>query len=69
MSRSRESRPRGSRKQQTKITYATRARTLNRLKKNYYGTQGLALLAHSLLVIFKCPTQPKPQICYLSLIR
>ena len=30
MSRSRESRPRGSRKQQTKITFAARARTLNR---------------------------------------
>ena len=30
MSRSRESRPRGSRKQQRKITYAARARTLNR---------------------------------------
>ena len=49
MSRSRESRPRGSRKQQTKITYAARARTLNRLKKNYHGAQGFALLAHSLL--------------------
>ena len=33
MSRSRESRPRGSREQQTKITYAARARTLNRLKQ------------------------------------
>ena len=38
MSRSRESRPRGSRKQQTKITYAARARTLNRLKKLSWGT-------------------------------
>ena len=37
MSRSRESRPRGSRKQQTKITYAARARTLNRLKKIIMG--------------------------------
>ena len=37
MSRSRESRPRGSRKQQTKITYAARARTLNRLKKVIMG--------------------------------
>ena len=45
MSRSRESRPRGSRKQQTKITNAVRVRTLNRLKKNYYGTQEFALLS------------------------
>ena len=37
MSRSRESRPRGSRKQQTKITYAARARTLTRLKKIIMG--------------------------------
>ena len=51
MSRSRESRPRGSRKQQTKITYSARARTLNRLKKIYHGAQGFALLAHSLLFI------------------
>ena len=48
MSRSRESRPRGSRKQQTKITFAARARTLNR-QKNYHGAQGFTLLAHSLL--------------------
>ena len=38
MSRSRESRPRGPRKQQTKITYAARARTLNRLKKLSWDT-------------------------------
>ena len=50
MSRSRESRPRGSRKQQTKITFAARAPTLNRFKKNYHGAQGFALLAHSLLL-------------------
>ena len=50
MSRSRESRPCGSRKQQTKITFAARARTLNRFKKNYHGAQGFALLAHSPLV-------------------
>ena len=37
MSRSRESRPRGSRKQQTKITY--------------HGAHGLALLAHPLLAL------------------
>ena len=37
MSRSRESRPRGSRKQQTKIIYAARARTLNRFKKIIMG--------------------------------
>ena len=42
MSRSRESRPRESWKQQTKITFAARART-------YHGEQGFALLAHSLL--------------------
>ena len=51
MSRSRESRPRGSRKQQTKITFAARARTLNRFK-NYHGAQGFALLAHSLLPVW-----------------
>ena len=51
MSRSRESRPRGSRKKETKITYAARALTLNRLKKNYHGAQGFALLAHSLLIL------------------
>ena len=51
MSRSRESRPRGSRKQQTKITFAARARTLNIFKKNYHGAQGFALLAHSLLCL------------------
>ena len=45
-SRSRESRPRGSRKQQTKITFAARARTLTLL----HGAQGFALLAHSLLL-------------------
>ena len=50
MSRSRESRPRGSRKQQTKITYAARARTLNRFKKIIMGHRVLALLAHSLLI-------------------
>ena len=37
MSHSSESRPHGSRKQQTKITYAARARTLNRLKKIIMG--------------------------------
>ena len=37
MSGSRESRPRGSRKQQTKITFAARARTLNRFKKHITG--------------------------------
>ena len=38
MSRSCESRPRGSRKQQTKITFAARARTLNRFKKLSWRT-------------------------------
>ena len=47
MSRSRESRRRGSRKQ-TKITYAARAKTLSRFKKKYHGAQGFALLGHSL---------------------
>ena len=51
MSRSRESRPRESRKQQTKITFAAGAQTLNRFKKNYRGAQGFALLAHSLLMV------------------
>ena len=50
MSPSRESTPRGSRKQQTKITFAARARTLNRLKKNCHGVQVFAVLVHSLLV-------------------
>ena len=37
MSRSRESGPRGSRKQKTKITYAARAGTLNIFKKIIMG--------------------------------
>ena len=41
MSRSRESRSRGSRKQQTKITFAARARTLNRFKKIVMGHRDL----------------------------
>ena len=49
MSRSRGSRLRGSRKQQIKLTFTARARTLNRFLKNYHGAQGFALLAHSLL--------------------
>ena len=54
MSRSRESRPRGSRKQQTETTYAARPWTLNRLKKIIdHGAQGFALLAHSLLVMYR----------------
>ena len=48
MSSSRESRPRGSRKQQTKITYAARARTLNRLKKLSWGTGIRSLSSFSL---------------------
>ena len=36
-SRSRESRPRGSRKQQTKIIYAARVQTLKRFKKIIMG--------------------------------
>ena len=48
MSCSRESRPRGSRKQQTKITYAARARTLNRLKKLSWGTGIRSLTSFSL---------------------
>ena len=53
MSRSCESRLRGSRKQQTKITFAARARTLNRFKKISWA-QGFAPLAHSLLVNCRC---------------
>ena len=53
-SRSQESRPRGLRKQQTKITFAARAQTLNRLKKNIMGHRDSALLAHSLLVNCRC---------------
>ena len=53
MSRSSESRPRGSPKEKTKITYAARARTLTRLKKNYHVAQGFAFLAHSLLRVPK----------------
>ena len=37
MSRSRESRPRGSRKQQTKIPFAARARASNKFKKIIMG--------------------------------
>ena len=37
-------------KLQTKVTYAARARILNRFKKNYHGAQGFAILAHSLLL-------------------
>ena len=37
MSRSGASRPRGSRKQQAKITFAARARTLNRFEKIIMG--------------------------------
>jgi len=48
MSRSRESRPHGSRKQRTKITYAARARTLNRLKKLSWGTGIRSLSSFSL---------------------
>ena len=64
MSRSRESRPRGSRKQQTKITYAARARTLNRFKQNYHVGQGFAPLAHSLLGSVNCKrAHPPSGIC------
>ena len=67
MSCSRESRPRGSRKQQTKITYAARLRTLNRLKKNYHGAQGFALLAHSLLLSFPASAKEmQPFLRYFS---
>ena len=61
MSRSRESRPRGSRKQLTKITYAGlashavvfRGARISSLGKNYHGAQGFALLAHFLLITGK----------------
>ena len=49
MTCSRESRPRGSRKQQTKITFAAHARTLNRfLKKLSWGTGIRSLSSFSL---------------------
>ena len=47
MSRSRESRPRGSRKQQTKIIFAARAPTLNRYKLSW-GTGIRSLTSFSL---------------------
>ena len=50
MSRSRESGPRGSRKQQTKVTYAARARTLNRVKKNSWGRGIRSLSSFSLAI-------------------
>ena len=68
MSRSRESRPRGSRKQQTKITYAARARTLNRVKK-IHGAKGFAFLAHSLLlstITYLVPKWPNGRHVFLS---
>ena len=52
MSRSRESRPRGSRKQQTKITYAARARTLNRFKKIIMGHRVRSLSSFSLVMCY-----------------
>ena len=45
MSRSRESRPRGSRKQQTRIIFAARARTLNRFKKKLSWGTGIRSLS------------------------
>ena len=45
MSRSRESRPGGSRKQQTRIIFAARARTLNRFKKKLSWGTGIRSLS------------------------
>ena len=74
MSRSRESRPRGSRKQQTKITYAARAKTLNRFKKISWGTGIRSLSSFSLLGACaysglkkkKCSTVQVVFLCYES---
>ena len=63
MSLSRESRPRGSRTQQTKITYAARARTLNRFKKIILRHSSLQcrrfLLARKLLPKAPCRNFPR----------
>ena len=65
MSRARESRPRGSRKQQTKINF-------KQILKNYHRAQGFALLAPSLLerpVIIFCfrnVIQPQYTLCFLD---
>ena len=48
MSRSRENKPRGSRKQQAKIAFAARARTLNRFKKLSSGKGIRSLSSFSL---------------------
>ena len=48
MSRLRENRPRGSQKQQTKISYAARKRTLNTFKKLSWGTGIRTLSSFSL---------------------
>ena len=53
MSRSRESRPRGSRKQQTKITFAARTRTLNRFKKIIRGIRSLDSFSRVLTLSMK----------------
>ena len=53
MSRSRERRPRGSRKQQTKITFAARTRTLNRFKKIIRGIRSLDSFSRVLTLSMK----------------
>ena len=54
MSRLRGSRPRGSRKQQTKITFAARARTLNRFKKKLSWGTGIRSLSSFSLGFSHC---------------
>ena len=63
MSRSRENRPRGSRKQQTKITFAARARTLNRFKKIIMGHRdSLSQLILSCQAMSSCCYRNKAKI-------
>ena len=63
MSRSRENRPRGSRKQQTKITFAARARTLNRFKKIIMGHRdSLSQLIFSCQAMSSCCYRNKAKI-------
>ena len=51
MSRSRESRPRGSREQQDKNNNLRRTRaTFIQISSNHHGALGFALLPHSLLI-------------------
>ena len=74
MSRSRESRPRGSRKQQTKITFAARARTLNSLQNfpmlqnHIFAILQDVTLKLGYLLTFSCSFRQCRQICDTCLI-